>query len=625
MSEFFGILYYAVFIICGLIISRRFFRSERPVIRLWLGVVSGQVMVTVLPALWAFVFGFTSAAQYAALFTAMAVGCGVRIYSRKKQIIPMTAPFNAEKNLLVLLPLFIIGLYLFSTHTIPERDGALYVGQSTYGDLAMHLGFVTSLAAQGFFPPRYSILPGTRIGYPFLCDSISATFHVLGANLRFSMLLPAVVAYALVLLGVYFFFESWLKSKNTTTLATMFFFLGGGFGFAYFFDLLLKNPDNFSRIFTGYYTTPTNFTESGIVWVNPIADMLVPQRATLFGWSLLFPALFLLRRAAFEGEKEKFLPLALLAGCMPLVHTHSFLALGILSAFYLLTELLAGMNKDRLIHWLMYGGITVLLAFPQLFAFTFKQSEGFLRFNFNWVNSTDNYFWFYIKNLGLFFLLLPLSYLNLDKKERRFYGGAVAIWAIAELIQFQPNPYDNNKLLFVWFAFTCGITALLLLKFYEKIRDLNGRHFLAVLTLAVVFTSGILTLGREAVSEYRLFSPSEVEAARYIKENTEPDAYFLTETNHNNLVAALTGRNIHCGSSIYVHFIGLDYTQRAREVTQMYTRPEEYFPRLAEKHGIDYVLYTSYERGIPGNNENYFKNKYPVFYHKDDVTIYKVG
>ena len=69
---------------------------------------------------------------------------------------------------------------------------------------------------------------------------------------------------------------------------------------------------------------------------------------------------------------------------------------------------------------------------------------------------------------------------------------------------------------------------------------------------------------------YELFSADEVAAAEYIKENTAPDALFLTDDNHDNAVAVLTGRNIVCGSSSYLYFHGLDYTyqQQTAEISK---------------------------------------------------------
>ena len=71
--------------------------------------------------------------------------------------------------------------YCLMTHTIPAADnGSFHTGQSTYGDMNMHLGFITSIANQKRFPPEYSIYPGVRLAYPFLCDSISSSLYIWG-------------------------------------------------------------------------------------------------------------------------------------------------------------------------------------------------------------------------------------------------------------------------------------------------------------------------------------------------------------------------------------------------------------------------------------------------------------
>ena len=57
---------------------------------------------------------------------------------------------------------------------------------------------------------------------------------------------------------------------------------------------------------------PTNYTAENIVWVNPIVDLLIPQRATLFGWCVLFPALYLVWRFCMEEETRLWRYLALL-------------------------------------------------------------------------------------------------------------------------------------------------------------------------------------------------------------------------------------------------------------------------------------------------------------------------
>ena len=575
-----------------------------------------------LPALFSFLLGFTLLAQLLALFVCFIIGTAA-LYLVKTTQVAAASWKEFRPVLMTLLPLFLLGVYLFLTHTIRPVDGALHVGQSTFGDLPLHLGLVTSIAEQGMFPPQYSIFPGAAVGYPFLCDSVSATFYTLGASLRVSMLLPALLAYTLVLVGVYCFFLQWQKKTGTAVFSTLLFFLGGGFGFTYFLDLWKTNPDAFTRIFTGFYNTPTNLPEIGLRWVNPIADMLVPQRATLFGWALLFPALFLLRRAAFEREAKLFVPLGVIAGCMPLVHTHSFLALGMVSAVYVLYALLKRQEKVILIGWIKYALIAAALSLPQLVLFTFRQSGDFLQPHFNWGNETDSFLWFYIKNLGLIFLLLPVAFFRLPKTERVFYGGALLIWFFSEFLLFQPNPYDNNKLLFVWFAFTCGIVGPLIIDCFDKIREIPGRRYIAALTLCALFLSGTLTLIRETISDFEQFSANEVAAADFVKEDTAPDALFLTAANHNNAISSLTGRNILCGTGSYLYYHGLDYETREQQVRLLYEQPALYFEELRETYGIDYVFIGDHEYYTYSINEAFFW-QFPVIYENDAVRIYDV-
>lgn len=629
MAETLSVGYLLLFALSGVCISRTVFHDERPLRRIWLGLAFGMGLLMWLPALFSFILGFCLLSQLLALL----VSCGLGVLFwylgrgrfRKKSVWADELPVA-----FTLLPLLLFCCALLSSHTILQHsDGSLWVGQSTYGDLAMHLGFISSIATQGTFPPMYSICPDKLVGYPFLSSSVGATFCVLGASLRFATMLTAIYAFILVLMGVYFFFEGWLATKPKAIFATLLFFIGGGFGFWYFFDLTKANPTNFTRAFDAFYETPTNFVENGLRWVNPIADMLIPQRALLFGWSLLFPCLFLLYQAAFQKKTNRFLPLGILAGMLPLVHTHSFLALGIISGFYFLRSLFKNEDRDQILGYLKYLGIVLLLAGPQLLIFTFPQSTGSLKLHFNWANASDNYLWFYIKNFGLLALLMPVAFFDAKKEDRGFYGGVILIWLIAELIQFQPNPYDNNKLLFICFAYTCGMVANWLLNVRTRLMDHAvmrkcSVHFLSAVCCIMLFASGIITLGREAVSEYQLIGPDEVQASEYVKEHAAKDATFLTNNNHNNFIAALTGRNIVCGSGSYLFYHGVDYSARERSLPLLYEQPALYFETLAAAYEIDYVVVGAYERGNYAVDTDYFQKNFAVFYQNNTVTIYDV-
>lgn len=475
-----SLLYVVLFAISGICISGVVFQHHRVTNRIWLGLALGLLLLTWLPVLFAFVFGFTLTAQLLSAAAAIiaAAGCSIVLYKRYRTEKLVRSSIRIKVPALVLIAsVVLLGSYLFFTHVLYRHsDGSLWVGQVTYGDLAMHLGFVSSIAEQTVFPPQYSIFPGHALNYPFLCETSAATLYQLGATLRQAYLISSFYALILVVAGVYKFFEQWLKRTGRAVFATVLFFFGGGFGFFYFFDLsktggtltqlLAAGDQTVSSLWLdGFYFTPTNIPDLGLRWVNPIVDMLIPQRATLFGWAFLFPCLYLLHGFTFEKKTHNVLPLAVIAGLLPMIHTHSFLALGIISAVYCIMDLIkVRFEKKRLIRWIVYACVTCLLAFPQLFAFTFRQTSegGLVQIHLNWANNADSYLWFYIKNFGLIFLLMPFAFFLLSGKDRKIYAGVLPLWLISEFVIFQINEYDNNKLLFVWYAFTCAIVAKLL-------------------------------------------------------------------------------------------------------------------------------------------------------------------
>lgn len=510
--------YTVLFALAGVGCAAALFPKARLVRQLLFGLMLGLLLLTWLPSLFAFAFGFGLLAQALAGAAALLLGGSCLLVSALRKGRAFGPFLRRDLGFLwIVLPLFLLGAVLFSTHILkPDETGAVSVGQVTYGDLAMHLGFISSIAAQGTFPPEYSIFPGHVVNYPFLCETSASSLVVLGASLRQAYLITALYAYFLVLTGAWFFFRAWLKTNARATLATGLFFLGGGFGFAYFFDLAKHGASlntlldgtyfsNFSWLLDGFYDTPTNLPTIGLRWVNPIVDMLIPQRATLFGWAFLFPCLELLYGYAFDRKKENVLPLGLVAGALPLIHTHSFLALGVLSAVWCLWDLFAHFEKRRLYGWLVYAALAVVLAAPQLFGFAFRQASesGMVRLHWNWANEADSFLWFYLKNWGWLFLLLPAAFLCLPRRDRRVFLAPLFLWALAEVVTFQPNNYDNNKLIFVSFAFVCGMAARLLSAAYRRltlcIRSRSGAaerlfalRFAALITEAVLFVSLLL-------------------------------------------------------------------------------------------------------------------------------------
>lgn len=638
MGEVFTSLALTVFLLAGYVYAAVFFPRLAGLHKLMLGLTLGLTLLLWLPALCSFMLGFTLLSQLVALILAALPAALLMLRKQNrsaalllrftaKQGEENTALPDAKRFLLCVIPAAALCFCLLYTHVLlPVGDGSLHTGQSGFGDMAMHLSFITSIARNGVMPPTYSIQAGSFMGYPFLCDSVSSTFLLLGASLRTAYILPMLPALVGVLGWFYLLMHRWLGTDRAVVLAFLLFFVGGGFGFAYFLNDAKADSYLFTRIFTDFYQTPTNYVEENIQWVNPICDMLIPQRATLFGWSLLLPCLYLLVDVPAAPDQKAATPqyvlLGVLAGCLPLIHTHSFMALGILSAFVLLDHLLFQRAKKGVCsRLLLYGGIAAALALPQLIGFTFKQAggEGFIRFALNWNNERDPLIWFYIKNMGLPFVLLPFAIANF-KPQRRLMLCSLPIWLLAELVIFQPNAYDNNKLIFVCYMLLCGMAALMLLKLYDALKGIHLRGVLAGCVLGVMLLSGTLTIAREAVSDYELFSAEQVKAAEFAA-TLPKESVLLTADEHNNAFAALSGLTIVQGSPSYLYFHGVYDTQRAEDVKRMYSSAEE-LEAYKQQYGVTHVVVSPFEWAWC-EDESIFA-AYTLVYNESSTRIYDV-
>lgn len=638
-----GLAYLTFFILLGCGIANRLFAASVWKIRLWIGILTGLLglMWCVVP--FSFLLGFNQLSHILALLLMLlfylAVVLGVREKGSLKPIWDDDLFFTFYAVILIA----IVPSLLLVTHVLqPGSDGGLYCGQSTYGDLSLHLGIITSIATQGQFPPEYSIYPGQLLSYPFLVDSLSSSLYLFGLPLRWAILVPSFLLVFSLVLGFFIITQELLKSMKAAALACILFFFNGGFGFLYFMDGSLSNPANYTQIFTEFYHTPTNFPDKGLRWVNVICDMIIPQRTTLAGWTFILLAIWLLYRAICSGQRRYFIYAGVVAGLLPMIHTHSFLALGIISAVWMIGSYFMGQGgakgvkeevteegteegravgkqeaKAKIMchfrNWATYGIIALALALPQLFTWTFPQSSqgSFVKLGLDWVNDNDFRLWFWIKNVGLVLILLIPALICAERRLLVFYSGAAVLFAVAELVVFQPNEYDNNKLFYIWFMFTVILVAGFVT---EKVSRMEKRSLRWVTLAAVLFLStysGLLTLERERVSSYQLFSRSDVEVSEYIRKHTPPDAMFLTADNHNNAVASLTGRKIVSGTPIYLFFHGVGYDERARDVEIMF-KDTGNFEGLAEKYKVDYVYLSSYERGKYGVNSDFFAANYPV-------------
>ena len=664
-----GCLYALPYLACGVLIARWLLPRHPVLNRAWVGLSLGFLLLMVFPALCAFVWDFGFLAHGIALIP-LALSALAAWFARDRR---PAKPWDAEETrqarqaAVLVLPLLALSVFLQYTHVMRvDAWGNWNVGQSTYGDLPMHLAFITGLK-NAKFPPEYPFYPGHRLTYPFLADTLSTTFYLFGMPLQAAVIVPSVCLMGLCYLGVMLLAREMTAGKKTILLAAALFFLSGGLGFLYDFDqaagyeaAYLSDPflrwlhglfgggqevptvlKRLDAILTGYYKTPTNQPEpNNLRWSNIIVDLFVPQRTLLGGYSMVLPCFYLLydafdpRRRGARGGWRPVALLGLWAGCLPMVHTHSFLALGLCTAGMMVYDLIHDAERWALLRkYALYGAIAVALAAPQLFAFTFHQAlggESFLRFQFNWVNNPDGagmrdfYLWFYVKNIGLPVLLFLPALLERDPRTRRLASGLFAIVLAAELVRFQPNEYDNNKLLYLAFLLLCMIAADYAAVLWRRMKGLRARPLMAVFAAVLLFLSGGLTIWRECVSDYQAFSAEAVEAGVYIRDNTEEHSVFLTGTQHLNPVDSIAGRTIVCGPDLWLYWHGFRQTGAEHADIQRFYENPQANSDILQRYRVDYIFVSAHERNDYAVDEEALDTLFPRVWENDYAVIWRV-
>ncbi len=645
-----GYLFFIFYILTGFIWARVLLAKEGLSVSVWAGGTAGIIFLMWSHVPFSFIFGFGILSHVLGLLLVListALLLVIRYLSHGGSVLSllrlegyrlrgMSRETFCMAAVVGLMTVYC--LICLVNHTLYESDGAYYTGQCTYGDMNFHLGIITSIKEQGVFPPDYSIFPGQRLDYYFFSDSVSSSLYLLGCGLRSAYMLPMAAAFLFTFSGMWHLSRAILKRTSKALTAFVLFFFNGGLGLFYFLDGLKTDKENFTRIFTAYYETPTNYVNSGsrlsnICWTNTVVDMMLPQRATLFGWMALFLVLYLLYNAVFEDRPEFFLPAGILGGLLPMIQTYSYFTLGIAALVWMIHSLVRNRFRVKcIVDWLKFGLPAVILALPQFYIWIFGAVSGerFLRFEFNAYNSSDNWLWFWIKNVGVVFVLILPAFINAPRRIKIVHCAGALIFIICEFVVFQTHAYDNNKLYLMWYLFAAVTVADLLVDVFDKLREMKAVRVLAACALFVLCTSSaFFTMLREWNSgvpgnSYMLYDADSVKAAEFIRKNTEPDSLFMCCNNHNNTVSVLTGRNIFTGSGIFLYSHGVDYNGRADILRQCFTDTDS-FERCRGEYGFDYIFISPYEtREYGGMIEDHFREHYDLIFESGNVRIYDI-
>ena len=555
---------------------------------------------------------------------------------------------------------------------LPE---GMYTGVvNNFGDLPFHISVISGFAFGNNFPPEDPTYAGVKFTYPFLTDFVSAIFVRCGASYRLSMFIENFVV-ALAFVGL---LHRWalamLRDRLAAVITPVLVFLSGGLGWIRLWEATKKNEGGLIGVLQNLPSSFTIIPDTTWRWGNAVSTLLVPQRGFLLGLPLaviVFTQWWLAEerkgeqgnretgegengeRVKGKGKRKKqragtaaqsnppTLPLSpfpfspfsvsvrrmiaagIVAGLIPLVHAHSFVAVMAVGACIALLQ-------RRWRDWFTFFLVASLVALPQMWWSTHNSAVNagkFFAWQFGWDHGQENVVWFWLKNTGLFIPVAVAAMLWRSDKgplvSRRlliFLLPFAICFIVPNLLKMAPWLWDNIKVLFYWWVAFAPLVALLLARLW---RGGGSQRIAAAALFACLTLAGALDVAAIAFrsNKYEVFLASGINFAEVMKRETPPNAVVIHAPVHNHPVF-LTGRRSLLGYPGHVWTHGLEFGQRESEIKRVYSGAFD-APAILKKYGVSYVVVGPIERSMMNVNEQFF-SKFQTVGEVGGYRLYKI-
>ncbi len=591
---------------------------------LW-GTVSGWLMSGLAAYLLARCFGELTSRQLIALTIVIWISAIAMIAWNRRSGLHQSVKLHWRNHcwglaiiLIIFTPVFFT---LFWTHMFAPGAGGIYSGGSAAYDLSFHAALTNSFLYSQNFPPRYLFLSPEPLRYPFFPDFQTAVLITGHLSLRSAWIITSLVLVLSITALLYFLAYRITKSQKAATFATLMFLLSGGFGFINGLRDWWRGSQSFVQFWGTLNVNYTNNPERGLYWPNVITDAFLPQRAILFGLAIsliVFTcfAIFWERGAESEGSSARgWWPLMIFAGVLtgllPIIHPHSFIAVGIAAACLFAF-------RPRWI-WLGFWIPAIGLAAPQLIALVQPASSPeVVRLLLGWLGHDQSFAFllFLLRNFGLPLVLAVPAWLLAAREWRKFYLAFALVLVFALTVNVSPNSFDNGKFIYYWHAVNSIFVGSLLAMMWKTKRW-------KVISLAMLLASvlsGICALQSERHAYSLLTTNEEAAAADFIRAHTAQHALFLNAPAFTSPVTTFAGRSVVRGPTAWLASHGYDFRGREADVRRIYAGADDALD-LIRYYGIDYIFVGDKERELKANTSFFDQNCRRV-YQSPNVIIY---
>ncbi len=559
-----------------------------------------------------------------ALVVVVAVLCaGVAITTSK--VLPPR--LSTRRNGVSLFAVVVLGSFalrwlVLSRGTLTIDDAGLWAGTiNIWGDWAQHLGDVTSFAFGDNFPPTHPRLAGQPFAYHYLTSVTVAAMVELGMDPIEALPLHSLVFSVLLALGIYAFARRLTGNRAASALTVLLFLLGGGLGWSLTLGEMLRSHSVWDTLVHHPWDRAAQ-RAANYPWMNVYFALIHPQRSFLYGLPLNLLVLTLLIAVGRDpGRRRSFLVAGIVAGMLPFAHLGSLLALALITPTVLVL-----FPSRRLV---LFFGIWTVIALPQIYVQQGGEpgAAGAIRLLPGWVSAGEPWLWFWIKNLGAFVPLLALALAErtlIARPARQLLWAFMPVFALANLLAFQPWGWDNTKVLAYWFLAVCILVSALLETIWRNHEAIAVRSLVVVLVVTMVLSGLLENLSQLLGRDRRLLlSREELRVAEAVRAATPPHAVFAVGLQHNHPVPVLAGRRVMMSYPGWMWSQGVDSKQRERDLRTILALASG-ATELMASYGVTHVVIGPNERERCGADLEAYRAHFPSVVRTESYEVFDV-
>lgn len=521
-----------------------------------------------------------------------------------------------------------------STFSYDTKDGGMFIISSRlWSDFGAHIPLIRSFSRGLNWPPQSPLFPGEPIRYHFLLYAITGWLERAGMRIDYALNIPSALGFAGMLCGVYLMGIRLFRSRAVGALAVLFVLFNGTFSFTEFFASHPLGPRTLADVVANQQFSSFGPWDGKTVSAFWSLNIFTNQRHLAPGYAIALLLILMyaagLRPAA--GRKGTLARAVVTAAGMGIL-----LYLNQAAALILLVWLVLYFLIDRTARLpLILAGITTVPLF--LLSRILIAPSGavavdpwyLVRHPVTPVGVVN----YWIMNLGLHVILLPLGILLSPKRAKLLAIPLLPLFIVPNIFRFSPDMINNHKF-FNFLIIVMGLFSAQYLVWLWRIRPHGrimrflspARYPVAVLSFLLLTLSGIID-----------FFPVARDYKTQLDDGRSPDVQAFTRLVPPGRItlnsvqfyhpATIAGRPIYFGYPYFTWSYGYDKDERERIYLNIYrARTLEQACRLLTRANISYIELSDRPDPYIEPNTSLFTS-FDQIYRNDTsgLTLYDVG